>query len=275
MKVCAKHLAIIIIALMAGLSACTDFFARVDKQNDWLVSEQEQIVLHTRPANFSFTESPNQSDLDLLLHNQNYYIQMICDTLGVEFNEMVLIYLFNSDEALDAIGTQTGGHAIPDRSAIYYSFVKPAYTDIRGMLTYMGAHEMVHIITHRLLGKPFSKMMSEGYATAIDGAFGLKFSGSENLMAKPVSQWMNEHFANNLVLTPDQLLFDTDQSESVYYPNAAFFISYLWQRFGVETINHLFLTPSNHFKNRFRQITGLSFDLVANDYLEFVEEQLR
>jgi len=267
-----KHITLAIVMLL--LAGCTDFFAKVEPHNDWVVSEEGRIILHTRPEGFSTTASPDPGDINMLLDNQNFYLQMITDTLGLQYNGKVLIYLFNTDEALDAIGTQNGGHSMPDRSAIFYAFRRPAWFDVNGRLTFMGAHEMVHVVTHREFGKPFTKMMSEGYATAIDGAYGRRSTSSGTIVAKTVKQWMIEHYEAGQVLDPMEMLHEGDFPENIYYPNAAFFIEYLWNRFGIETINKLFTIPASTFENRFRFLTGITFQQAAADYLLYCQQVL-
>jgi hypothetical protein len=261
-----RYVKLILVLIFAVASGCTEFIATVDKDNNWDVYEMDRIVLHVRTPGHSQTASPDDDAIDRILENQNFYYQVINDSLRLDYREKVYIYLYNLDEAYFSIGTQTGGHAVPDRSSIYYTYLRPEFRDRYGRRAHVGAHEMVHVITHRLLGKPFTKMMSEGYAVAIDGAYGRQATPAGTIVARPIMEWMMNHRQAGNVLTPEQLLTQTDRPEAVYYPNAGFFVIYLWNRFGVEMTNKLFNVDTQDFRGAFYQVTGLTWSQVSEDY---------
>ena len=258
-----KYFLMVIFALLTG---CTEFVATVNKDNTWEVYELDRIVLHVRPSGHSQTVSPDDVAIDRILENQNFYYQLINDSLGLNYRGQVYIYLYNLDEAYFSIGTQTGGHAVPDRSAIYYTYLRPEFRDRYGRRAHIGAHEMVHVISHRLLGKPFTKLMSEGYAVAIDGAYGRQSTPAGTIVARPIMEWMMNHRQAGNVLSPEELLTQTNRPEAVYYPNAGFFVIYLWNRFGVEMINQLFNVDTQDFRGAFYQVSGVTWTQLNEDY---------
>ncbi|MBN2780479.1 MAG: hypothetical protein JXR21_00780, partial [Candidatus Marinimicrobia bacterium] len=164
---------LLLFACLITLS-CTDFIARVDLQGDWTCLRSGKIVLYCRPSGFSGVPSPASDERDSLVSQQNFYYTVICDSIQKTFDDEVVIYLYNSDEAAEHIGTSGGGHAIPKLNAIYFTYLpgQREHTDPYGIENpLMGAHELAHVISHRTLGYPGTKLMSEGYANWLDGGY--------------------------------------------------------------------------------------------------------
>lgn len=269
-----KTLFRVVLMLMLASVSCTDFIASVEKHTDWDVFEHGRVTLYVRPAGYTQTASPDDAAIDRILENQNFYYSNINEFLGLNYSERVHIYLFNLDEAYFSIGTQNGGHAVSDRSTIYYSYIRPSFQDNFGRTAFIGAHEMVHVITHNALGKPFTKMMSEGYAVAIDGAYGRREAAAGVVVGRSVMEWMVQHYQAGNVMSPEELLAMRDEADAIYYPNAGFFVRYLWDRFGVETINKLFNEGEENFRVRFLQETGVSWTQVSQEYTVYYEDIL-
>lgn len=253
--------------LLLFFTSCTEFIAEPDLQENWEVLETEKIVLHYRPTGFSSTTSPTAGQADTIAANQMFYYEMIQDSAGVNFSDKVLIYLFNEDEAGFHIGTNGGGHSIPKLNTFYFSFIKHDrdYTNRYGIENpKMGAHELVHVITHRKLGYPGTKLMSEGYANWLDGSYSyyhiddILKSYQENSPGK--------------ILTPQQLLNETELPESVYYPNAGVFMRFLVSRYGTENINRLFTVQKKSFKSAFEKVCNESWEVMSNAYEKFIQK---
>lgn len=255
-----------LIIILISLNACTDFIADINLQDEWEVKTDGKIVLHYRPQNFSSSPSPSESDADEIVTNQNYYYQMICDSVKRSFTENALIYLYNRDEAKSIIGTNSGGHAIPKYNTYYYAFLNEPtdYTDIHGIENpFIGAHELVHVITHRTLGYPGTKLMSEGYAVWLDGGY------ARNSIEDIIIHYKNH--SPDKIMTPDEMLSDDDISESIYYPNAGIFIRFIVGSFGIENANKLFTSRKENFKNDFMKLTGESWTEMNEKYEAFIE----
>ncbi|MFO8022217.1 MAG: hypothetical protein R6U65_07110 [Perlabentimonas sp.] len=257
---------IILISATALFFSCTDFVADVDHQNEWEVLESEKVVLHYRPWNFSQSPSPTANEAMAILNNQDLYYQAIQDSIKRHYNNRVLIYLYNKDEANNLIGTNAGGHAIPKFNTFYYTFLVGMndFTDMYGVGNpYVGAHELVHVITHQTLGYPEIKLMSEGYAVWLDGSYG----------RYPIVDIMKHYRENepNKVLTPNQLLYESTTDESIYYPNSGLFTKFLVHTYGLENINKLFIAPRDYFKEEFKTLTGVSWEEMVCEYSEYVK----
>ena len=256
----------IIFLIILLLSSCANFIVDIDLQDEWIVAESGKIVLHYRPQNFSSVQSPALEQAQTILHNQNYYYQVIQDSIKRRFNDKVLVYLFNKDEAKRLIGTNTGGHAIPRFNTYYYTFLTdmPGYTDQYGIENpFLGAHELVHVITHRSIGYPGTKLMSEGYAVWLDGTYA-RYSISDIICTYRDN-------APNKILTPDQLLSEATDDESVFYPNSGVLVRFLVQTYGIEKINSLFTLPEEKFKKEFTRQTGSSWETMCAEYEEYIK----
>lgn len=256
-----------IILLTFLFTGCTEFFAGPDLQNNWKIAEYEKIVLHYRPEGFSGTESPTAEEAATIAANQYFYYQEIQDSIGKEFDDLVLIYLFNKDEAEKHIGTDGGGHSIPKFNAFYYTFLEHPneFTDKYGVVNpAVGAHEMVHVITHRILGYPATKLMSEGYANWLDGSYARYF------IEDIVKSYRDKN--PEKLLTPGELLNAGDMADSVYYPNSGVFLNYLVSRFGIVKINSLFTVRKENFKQAFENTCNEKWEIMAEEYEKYLDE---
>ncbi|MBS4014599.1 MAG: hypothetical protein KGZ97_12730 [Bacteroidetes bacterium] len=268
-----KKISILYILTFLIISGCTDFFASLDKHKDWEVNEAGNIILHTRPQDFSNSQSPDENTIFTILKNQNFYYYLIRDSLKLGYSEKVLIYLFNHDEALEAIGTNTGGYSMSERSTIYYTYLLASYVDVYNRNAYIGCHEMAHLLTHRSLGNNYTRMMNDGYAVAISGSFGRTYDEiEERVVARTINEWMQFHSNNNNILTPEQLLNEPERPDDVFCPNAGAFISYLWQNYDIENVNKLFNVSSDEIISLFPTQFGKTFDEISDDYMKYLEE---
>lgn len=246
--------------------SCTDFIADINPQNEWNVIETDKIVLHYRPQNYSSAPSPTGNEANDILLNQVFYYQSIKDSIQREFDDKILIYLFNRDEAKSLIGTNGGGHSLPKYNTYYYTFITglPEYRDQYGKVNpFVGAHELAHIISHRTLGYPGTKLMSEGYAVWLDGGY------ARNLIDDIIRSYKRK--APNKILTPDQLLLETVNNESIYYPNCGVFIRFLVHTYGIEISNKLFTSQKENFKYDFSKYTGKNWNEMCEQYARYVE----
>jgi hypothetical protein len=260
-------------ALGVGFASCTDFIANRDLDSEWQVERAGSVVLHYRAPGYSGSASPDSGVVQTILDNQNRYAQEISDTLNLPFSDAVLIYLYNQDEAEAAIGTQGGGHAIPEFLSFYYTYFDRSHLDLWGQPAYIGRHELVHVITHHLLGEPGTKLMSEGYAVALDGGYGI-WKTEDGLVAKPIREWMMSYYDQDRILSIDDLLTRDSLPENVYYPNAGYFIRYCFRRFGTQIMNRLFTTPEDSFRTQLEQETGVSVKSLEAGYHSYCVETL-
>jgi hypothetical protein len=224
-----------------------------------------KILLYFRFEGFSEQPSPSIEETDSLVNQQNFYYTAICDSIGRDFSEKVTIYLYNRDEAEKHIGTDGGGHAIPKLNTIYYTYLpeQREHTDPYGIENpLMGAHELVHVITHRTLGYPGTKLMSEGYANWLDGCY------AGYRIEEIVRHYRDEEPAK--IMSPEQLLTETSISESVYYPNCGIFIRFLVRRYGVEAVNSLFTVPAEAFRDAFDLVSPESWESMTVAYMNHI-----
>mgnify|MGYP006896934607 FL=1 len=260
--------AVLLPALVACcLASCTEFISQVDRQEDWRVKKSGDIVLYHRPPGHGSAPSPDNQQVQFILNNQNTYYGAIQDSLDIDFNDRVLIYLYNEDEADDLIGTSSGGHSIPKYNTFYYTFMTSVkeMTDNFGIENpVIGAHELVHVITHRALGYPGTRLMSEGYAVWLDGTYG--GYAVDSIIVK----YREEEPAK--IMSPDQLLQESITRESVYYPNCGLLTRFLVHRYGVEKINQLFTTGRKNFKEQFNELTATSWSEMSREYGSFIQQ---
>lgn len=247
------------------LSSCTDFIAEIDADKNWQLKENGPVKLYYKKQGISETPSPAAHQVQKILENQKHYYLAIQDSIQKTFSEAVLIYLYNKDQAKEAIGTSGGGLSQSRNMTIYYTFIYDIepYTDQYHIENpFVGAHEMVHIITHNVLGNPGTKMMSEGYAVWLDGSYGRK---NINYYIRKFNNKYPEY-----IMTPTQLLHESIVDEMIYYPNAGVLIRYWVRQFGIEKINRLFSVSSENLKKEFEKTTGTSWDEMESRYSIYI-----
>ena len=248
--------------------SCSDLIVSFDQDDNWIVKDSADVILHYRPENYSNSASPTSSQAGYILKAQNIYYQAIQDSIGRDYQDKVLIYLYNFDEALEKIGTNGGGHALPKFNSYYYTFIDSnrSITDHFGVVDpYVGAHELVHVITHRTLGYPRTKLMSEGYAVWLDGTFARLF------IEDIISYYRDEQ--PDKILTPDNMLSNpNDYQSSVYYPNAGMFIKFLVRKYGIETVNSIFTVPADEFAVQLELCSGDSWVNVCESYSLYLDD---
>jgi len=262
---------IFFLALLTGsifiFSRCTDFIARVDRQDQWKTLDSGKICLYYRAEGFSSSPSPGAAVAQQIVQNQNLYYQAILDTLEEDFSDKVLIYLYNEDEAEELTGTNTGGHAIPKYNAYYYTYLfdrRPFTDQYEVDNPVIGAHELVHVITHRVLGYPGTKLMSEGYAVWLDGMY------AGYSIDDIIRKYRDEE--KEKLMVPDELLNERVDKESVYYPNAGMLVRFLAHYYGVVNINRIFSSSRADLKEHFRQVTGESWENMSRRYGQYINE---
>ncbi len=262
-----KRIVILSSILLCLTSGCTGLFVDISKDDLWLTEKSGQVILHYRPDNYSESESPGQNIITRILYQQNIYIRRICDSIGVNLTDNVLIYLYNADEAHEKIGTKGGGHAVPNFLSFYYTYhcTLSPYTDQYGMINPpMGAHEIAHVITHHLLGTSGTKLMSEGYAVWLEGGYGRQH-------LKDIIKWQFIKNDSTNILLPSEMIHKTDYPEEIYYPNAGIFVYYLVTRYGIIIANKLFVASCNNFIREFEELTSSPFVTLEEDYLTFLK----
>ncbi len=255
-----------LIPLLALFFSCTQFIAEPDLDADWKLTQHGPVKLYTKPAGASDAPSPNQQQINDILENQLFYYQAIQDSIQRSFEDPVLIYLYNKDQAQEAIGTSGGGLSQPRSLTIYYTYIHDItdYTDQYGKkCPYVGAHELVHVITHQTLGHPGTRLMSEGYAVWLDGSYARR--DIEDHMAE-----FRQH--PDFLLTPTQLLQGKVDTERIYYPNAGMWVRFAAETYGIETLNQLFTVSRDCFIEKFETITQSSWSHMQSGYDQYLQE---
>ncbi len=258
-----KRCIILLCMICLGIfSSCTDFIAKEMAQTAWDVYSSDSIILHVRPENYSIGAAPTSEEAQEILSNQEVYYDQIVSQLGNPvFSDPILIYVYNKEEALELIGTQGGGHAVPKFNTVYYTYLpygeEQTFTDRYGRVNpLVGAHETAHVISHRVLGYPKTKLMSEGYANYLDGSYGRRDIHD-----------LYDAFSAEERLSPTQMLNYESIRESLYYPNCGVFIEYLVQEYGIAVVNALFTLSKEEIPSHFYAKTGITWNEMEEAYL--------
>ena len=234
----------------------------------WEINQEGNITLYSRPINYSSSASPNSNSIKVILKNQNDFIDEINNKLGVHFNKSAKIYLFNYDESMEKLGSNGGGRTDAVKREMYCTYYNIPFLDqVRNRMEYLGVHEMVHVVSINELGIPAIRLMSEGYAVALDGGYSTDISPSGEHIRKTIEGNMKFLAQNSKILPPNELVQDNNLEESLFYPQAGFFIDFLFKKYGINKINLLFTATKDNFTNEFSNVTGDNFNTIGNEYL--------
>ena len=260
-----------LIIIFFFLISCKKEDSRYD--GPWITNQIDNFILNTRPVNYSSSKSPDSVVIKTILDNHIIFQDEINSKLNVDFHLNVEIFLFNYDEALAKIGTNGGGGAEITKNRIYYSFFgKIIYDTIINRELYIGSHELVHIITFNELGLHKTRLMCEGYACAIDARYGTTNGEHGEYIAKPNDLYIKEYKESNQILSPEKLLNGEDLPAELFYPQAGFFVNWLFNNYSVEKINQLYTIDKDNFKNQFFKVTGIEFCEMESMYLEYINK---
>ena len=230
-------------------------------KSKWIKTKKDIIVLYTRPESFTNYLSPDSSRINKYLKEGILCVNEINKVLEVNFNSKIKVYLYNYDEAKEQIGTNAGGGAIPTEKIILYTYTKDNYIDKkRNRVRYVGVHEYVHIVSFNTIGISKTRLFTEGYATAIDGSYG----------GKEIESFLKK----DNIKTPTELLNGEEMFEGDFYPQAGFFIKWLFNEYSVKKSNKLFILTNDEIKNEFENITGDSYLKMEKKYIEFCNKYL-
>lgn len=248
---------------------------KADTSGPWIITKGSKIIIYSRPIGYSRSESPDSSAVQSIIREQERVIDYINQRLKTTFDSRVKIFLYNKDEAKEKIGTGGGGFASLCRSErhIYFTFhSKPFFNTVLDQYDYLGAHEMVHIITINQLGKLRTRFFGEGYANAIDGNYSVE-EVSGIWRRKRNDSTITQIAGKGRLLSPSELLYSDSVPESEYYPQIGCLISWLFEKYGIDKINQLYDFRRDKIEKAFQRVTGDTFRDMELAYMKHLKEQ--
>ncbi len=245
---------------------------KADIKGPWIITSGKQVILCTRPLNFSKSESPDSVTIQKIIQEQEKVIDFINKKLNTSFTSKVKIYLFNEDEAKDKIGTNGGGFASLNKFKrhIYFTFhTQPYFNTVMNTYDYLGVHEMVHIITLNELGNIRTRFFGEGYSNAIDGNYGIEEKNGV-LTRRRNDETLVKIKEHGTPITPSELLHNNSIPEREYYPQIGCLVSWMMDKYGIDKINKLYNLKSDKIEKQFQLVTGVSFTEMEKEYMEYL-----
>lgn len=248
---------------------------KADTAGPWNITKGERIILYSRPPGYSNAESPDSIAIQQIIQEQEQAIDYINDRLHTDFDSKVKIFLYNSDEAREKIGTNGGGFANLGKLKrhIYFTFhSEPFLNTILNKYDYLGVHEMVHIITINKLGKLKTRFFGEGYSNAIDGNYRVENVNGVWTRTRNDSTLI-EIIENGKLLKPSDLLYDDSVPASEYYPQIGCLINWLFEKYGVDNMNHIYNLKRDKIEQEFQNVTGVEFKDMEVEYLNYLNNK--
>jgi hypothetical protein len=244
---------------------------KANLEGPWVTTEGWNIILHTRPLNYTKTDSPDSLAIQRIIQEQEKAIDYINGQLKTDFNSKVEIFLFNLDEAKEKIGTNGGGFTNLSKSKrqIYFTFRnEPMFNTIPNSYEYVGVHEMVHIITINKLGRLKTSFFGEGYSNALDENCGSQMQGNRLTWCRNDTS-LSKIIRNGKLLTPSELLYNDSIPVREYYPQVGCLMNWLFETYGVDQINKLYSLKRDKIEKEFFNVTGVRFEEMENKYMDY------
>jgi len=284
---------ILISLISLGLFSCINKKQETfqNDEGDWLVNRKGLIELYTRKPEFksntilnpdiqkaleenlldssAFT-SPNDEIIIKILENQNNYIQQINKFLETDFQDTVIIFLYNLDEH-NMNRNRSMKDAYPDYRIIYFVFYNFVHDEDGQINTFIGPHEMVHIIAENSIGKSKTMLFSEGYAVAITNNYNSKIINGK-VFRKSLDSWHKSIKKNSRFLSPTDLLEKEFVSEADFYPHAGLFVDWLFKNYDIDAVNQLYVLDKFEIISEFKRITGDSFFEMEKKYMKYINQ---
>jgi len=233
----------------------------------WVRTEKANIVLFTRPVDFSATASPDSMVIANILLEQENIIVYINRYLRTDYNSKFEIYLYNFDEAKEKIGTNGGGSCDSKRKWIFFTYYRqPVFNTYRNEYEYLGVHETVHLIAGTELGYSKTRFFGEGYSNAIDGNYGAIWVG-DTLVRYRNDSTLQKLKKLGKLSTPGELLHRSEMPPDLYYPQIGCLMKWLFDEYGVENMNRLYTAKEKQIEKKFFEVTGESFADMERKYL--------
>jgi hypothetical protein len=103
-----------------------------------------------------------------------------------------------------------------------------------------------------------TRLMTEGYANAIDWTYG----------CRSIDSWIQEYKEQHKMIRPSDLLYRNQElPEREFYAQSGYFIRWLFARLGVDKTNALFKTKIRDFEDKYGKLSGEDFSQMEKAYM--------
>lgn len=183
--------------------------------------------------------------------HENAYLRIV-DSLQVNFDQLIYIFLYPSDAALYRSTARESGFAINEGNEVHSLWISEDDHQTLG-------HEMAHVISYWTLGEPTQALSGEGLAVSLDQS-GKDFrSLGKDLVNKgkwiPLSNMLGDEW------------FSRDPS--VAYVESGVFVYYLVEKYGITKFQQLY--PASDFPGSLKKIYGMDLASLEKDLLNWVK----
>ncbi|MEW6687356.1 MAG: hypothetical protein AB1393_14320 [Candidatus Edwardsbacteria bacterium] len=120
----------------------------------WIEKQGRWVIIFVKP------NSPVRKRLNSFVRKGDRYVEKIRRGLELNFNERIKIYFYHSlDEIERETGDRLSGWADIENCAVHVVHTAKGSA--------FDEHELTHIIVEKTIGKPTTKILSEGMAEAM------------------------------------------------------------------------------------------------------------
>lgn len=246
----------LLLAAAALSTACQSILVPTAPDANWRVHETTHFLLHARPGSFGDERGPQ---LAALL--EEHYAHVV-RTLDLPYAGRITMFLYDSpSDVRPPLPSVRSGIAFPDTESVNVVCVPPFDAGLAALIT----HETNHVIMGRGIGRPGTRSMNEGMASAAmsEAFFPIGAASIHGWARARLSQ-----LPSMVELTDDERWVSHPQE--VAYQASASFLLYLHQRFGSGPIRQLYTVPSGQIERRSREIFGRELTDLEREWREFL-----
>ncbi len=259
----------LLISLISITLGCTRLILQYefDNDTDWETEQSEHFMYHYRST------SSTGNDIERVIGLCEGMYASVVDTLGVDFNEIINIYIYKYGESKFALHDYREGKSIDPVSM-------SIYTVDTG--TNLAQYEIAQIITKRVIGPAGTEMMNNGLAVAL----------SNNYMNISISAWMRFVANNRKEIDINELLYDADKYKNVkvddriskayrlsnsnvdfYTAQTGCFARYLLDKTGIDMTVEFYETEASEFIVKLESVLGMTIQQINFEYSQFLHMQ--
>jgi hypothetical protein len=255
-------IAFVALALGAGGSGCQTFLGPSQPDGNWHLYDRGHFTFYARPG--SFCEQNIESIAQVL---EDQFASSV-SALKLTYGGHIAAFLHSSGAdagfGSDAGGGNHSGVAYPQTETVRAACVAPLEANLYSLLS----HEANHVIIINGLGRPGTRFVNEGLASAIVSEHFHK-NGPTFYYA-----WTAAHRAQipHIADMADDAKWASYPQEMVYNAGASF-LAYLLSAYDEPPFRKLFYADSSSFASAFQSAYGRALSDAEADWLAFCQAQ--
>jgi hypothetical protein len=205
------------------------------------------------------------------IQNINDFCTSVMKTYRFELKQPIFIFLIPKDLSKVFTGKYEASYNYRKRK-ILYSIYKPLFNEKYNKKLPFSFHEIVHAIQADSIRYCYDRPILEGFAVFLDGVYGQ--DGNKVDTYKSYIDYGKEYLSSNNLLTIQDLLLDNNIVHYLFYPQAALFIDFIINNYGIEKYIELYRMRTKDILLEINSLFGKSINELEIEYKEYLNQIL-